>query len=253
MVNQSKTKLGLLIVPIIGLMLFTAQWAAAYHVDDRFGILISVVPQKYEFEVGETVLISGEVHALRNGAPILIKVFNPKNSACSFQQLPLDQNMKFKAQPIKLEGKLCNVEGEYAITAHYGSGKALTKFTVASSSNELTGGKAEVINAQIVSDFLNADNKYPIDLDWANNAVSLRNNMNQTVTFYIMFTEFDEKEITKKLLYQEVTLKPFERNFIIAPFVPQIINGKPNGYLHVFAWTALDDPTPLHPGLYIPY
>lgn len=247
------TKAGLIIIPIVGLMLLNVQWVSAHHIDDRFGILVSVVPQKYNFDLGEIVLISGEVHALRNGSPVLLKVFNSKNSACSFQQLPLDQNMKFKAQPIKLEGTLCSLEGEYAISAHYGSGKALTKFNVAGSDNGLSGGKAEVINAQIVSDFLRVDNKYPIDLGWATNAVLIRNNMNQTIEFYLIFTEFDVREITKGLSYKEVKLSPFEKEYVIAPFVPRMTDGKPNGYLHVFAWTSLDDPTPLHAGLYIPY
>ena len=247
------TKLGLVIVPVVGLMLLTAQLADAHHVDDRFGILISVAPQRYNFHIDETVLISGEVHALRNGSPVLLTVFNSKNSPCSFQQLSLDRDMKFEAQPIKLHGALCNVEGEYKITVYYGKGKALTKFNVAASSDELMGGEAEVINAQIVSDFLRVDNKYPVDLNWSTNAVRLKNNMNQTTTFYVIFAEFDTNEITKTLSYKEITLEPFRKDYVIAPFVPHIIDGKADGYLHIFAWTALDDPTPLHPGLYIPY
>lgn len=253
MKNIDNTNLWLVIVPIVGLMLLTGQWASAHHVDDRYGILISVAPQKYDFDLGETVMISGEVHVLRNGFPVILTVFNSKNSACNFQQLSLDQDMRFAAQPIKLQGILCGVEGEYKITVHYGMGKALTKFNVADSGNELTGGKAEVINAQVISGLLNFDNKYPIDLEWTTNAVFTRNNMNQTITFYLMFTEFDASEITKKLSYKEVTLEPLRREYVVAPFVPTIINGKPDGYQHVFAWTALDDPTPLHPGLYIPY
>lgn len=251
MVLKFKTKLA--IFPFIGLVLLTISSAYAHHVDDRYGILISVVPQKYDFNSGETVMISGEIHALRNGFPVILKVFNSKNSACSFQQLSLDQDMRFKAQPIRLAGVLCGIDGEYKITAHYGRGKALTKFNVAGSDGELTGGKAEVINAQIVSDLLKFGNKYPVDLDWATNAVLLRNNMNQTVTLYLMFAEFDANEITKKLSYSEVMLEPLEREYVIAPFVPQIVDGKPNGYLHVFAWTSLDSPTSLHPGLYVPY
>jgi len=241
------------IIPFIGLILLNIAPVYAHHVDDRFGILISVAPQKYDFNSGEPVIISGEVHALRNGFPVILKVFNPKNSACVFQQLSLDQDMRFNAQPVKLEGMLCGIEGEYKITVHYGRGKALTKFNVAGSNDELTGGRAEVINAQVVSDFLKFDNKYPVDLDWATNAVLLRNNMNQTVTLYLMFAEFDAKEITKRLSYSEVMLEPFEKEYVIAPSVPQIIDGKPNGYLHVFAWTSLATPTPLHPGLYVPY
>jgi len=251
--ETQKFKIGLAIVPFMGLILLNISSVDGHHVDDRFGILISVAPQKYDFAPGETVIISGEVHALRNGSPVLLKVFNSKNSACSFQQLSLDQDMKFKAQPIKLEGILCGVEGEYKITAHYGRGKALTKFNVAGSDDELTGGKAEVINAQVISELLRLDNKYPVDLDWATNAVLLRNNMNQTITLYLIFAEFDANEITKQLSYAEVTLEPFEKDYVVAPFVPQIIDGKPNGYLHVFAWTNLNAPTPLHPGLYVPY
>ena len=77
--------------------------------------------------------------------------------------------------------------------------------------------------------------------------------MNQTTTFYIIFAEFDTNEITKTLSYKEITLEPFRKDYVIAPFVPHIIDGKADGYLHIFAWTTLDDPTPLHPGLYIPY
>ncbi len=223
------------------------------YIDDRYGILISAVPQKYDFNLGETVIITGKVLALNNGAPLLLKVLNPNNAACSFQQLYLDHDMNFKAEPVKLAGSLCSVEGEYKITAYYGAGKALTKFSVAGSDHELTGGKAEVINAQKVLKILRYDNKYPIDLEWATNAVLLRNNLNQTISFYLIFAEFDANEITKKLSQVDITLAPFEKNYLIAPYVPQIIDGKPSGYLHVFAWTSLDAPAPLYPGLYIPY
>ncbi|MEM2760029.1 MAG: hypothetical protein QXN83_07330 [Nitrososphaerales archaeon] len=222
------------------------------YIDDRYGILISVVPEKYEFELGETLEISGKVLALNNGFPVILKVINPNNAACSFQQLSLDDEMNFKAQPVKLDGPLCSADGEYKITAFYGKGKSLTKFKIGSS-EELSGGKAEVVNAQLMQDRLRFDNKYTVDLDWATNAVLLRNNVNQTITFYLMFVEYDSNEITKKLSYQEVTLTPFEKNYAVAPYVPHIVNGKPDGYLHVFAWTSLSSPTPLHPGLYIPY
>ncbi|MFQ5969929.1 MAG: hypothetical protein ACE5J2_05500 [Nitrososphaerales archaeon] len=246
-------KFGIMILPILAVMLLTLHSASAHHVDDRFGILISIVPQRYNFDYGETVLITGEVHALRSGSPLLLKVFNPKNSACSFDQLPLDKDMKFKAQPVKLTGAFCGIEGEYKITAHYGKGKALMKFNLAVSQDELSGGKAEVINAKILSDFLKDDNKYPVDLDLTSNAVFIRNNMKQTIAFYLMLAEFDAYENTKHISWKEVTLKPFEKHYIVPTFVPRMIDGKPNGYLHVFAWTELENPTPLHPGLYIPY
>ncbi|MEE8132293.1 MAG: IPT/TIG domain-containing protein [Nitrososphaerales archaeon] len=223
------------------------------YIDDRYGILISAFPQKYNFEVGETVLVSGRVLALANGFPLILKIINPNGAACSFQQLYLDKDMKFEAEPMKLGGKLCSLEGEYKITAYYGKGKALTKFNVAASDVELTGGRVEVMNAQMVLDFIRYDNKYTVDLDWATNAVRIRNNLNETIPFYLMFAEYDADEVTKKLSYTEVTLEPFEKSHIVAPFVPRVIDGKPNGYLHVFAWTTLVDPTPLNPGLYVPY
>ncbi len=223
------------------------------YIDDRYGILISTFPQKYNFEVGETVLVSGRVLALANGFPLILKIINPNGAACSFQQLYLDKDMKFEAEPMKLGGKHCSLEGEYKITAYYGKGKALTKFNVAASDVELTGGRVEVMNAQMVLDFIRYDNKYTVDLDWATNAVRIRNNLNETIPFYLMFAEYDADEVTKKLSYTEVTLEPFEKSHIVAPFVPRIIDGKPNGYLHVFAWTTLVDPTPLNPGLYVPY
>jgi hypothetical protein len=224
------------------------------YIDDRYGILISVVPEKYDFELGETLAISGRVLALNNNNPLILKIINPNNAACTFQQLSLKEDMTFAAMPVKLEGQLCSQEGEYKITAFYGSGRALTKFRVAdSTADELTGGKAEVINAQKVTDILMYDNKYTIDLDWATNAVLLRNNVNETVTFYLMFAEFDADEITKNLSYKEVTLAPYDKSYVVAPYVPQVKNGKPDGYLHVFAWTSLNEPKPLHPGLYVPY
>lgn len=222
------------------------------YIDDRYGILISVVPEKYEFALGETLMISGKVLALNNNFPLILKIINPNDSACSFQQLTIDEEMNFEAQPVRLDGKLCSVEGEYKITAFYGKGKALTKFRIGSA-EELSGGKAEVINANLMKDNFRYDNKYTVDLDWATNAVLLRSNVNQTMTFYLMFIEYDANEITKKLSYTEVTLEPFEKDYVIAPYVPRIVNGEPDGYLHVFAWTSMDSPSPLHPGLYVPY
>lgn len=223
------------------------------YIDDRYGILISIVPEKYDFDVGETLTISGRVLALNNNFPLILKIITPANAACNFQQLYLNEDMTFTAQPVKLEGPLCSVEGEYKITAFYGKGKSLTKFRVAGYDDELTGGKASVINAHWIEEILRYDNKYTVDLDWATNAVLLRNNVNQTISFYLMFVEFDANEFTKNLSYQEVTLAPYERSYVVAPYVPQMKDGRPDGYLHVFAWSSMTEPKPLHPGLYIPY
>jgi len=223
------------------------------YIDDRYGILISVVPEKYDFVHGETLMISGKVLALNNNLPLILKVVNPNNAACNFQQLPIDKEMNFRAASLKLDGPLCSIEGEYKITVFYGRGKALTKFKLGASDGELTGGKAEVINANLMQNGFRYDNRYTVDLDWATNAVLLRNNVNQTIAFNLMFVEYDANEITKKLSNVEVTLEPLEKDYVIAPYVPRIINGKPDGYLHVFAWTDINSPEVLHPGLYVPY
>ena len=249
-----KTKLmfGLAIAPLIGLMLVTALPAFGHHVDDGSGVVISVAPQKYAFEPGEIVVLSGEVHALRNGYPVVLKVFNHKNQACDFQHVKLDEGMKFKSTPIKISGDLCGVKGEYKVTAHYGSAKAITEFYVGNTYQELTSGKAEVMNAKMVYNF-KSGNKYLVDLYWSTNSVLVRNNMDQTITSYIVFVEYDADEFTKDVSFVQVTVKPFDIQSTSVPFVPQIIDGKPNGYLHVFAWTSMSAPTPLHPGLYVPY
>jgi hypothetical protein len=223
------------------------------YIDDRYGILISVAPAKYNFAPGETLQISGKVLALNNNFPLILKIINPNNAACNFQQLTLDSEMNFMAAPAKLDGTLCSVEGEYKITAFYGKGKALTKFRIGNFEPDLTGGEAEVLNQKLMQEHFRFDNKYTVDLDWATNAVLLRNNMNQTQNFYLMFIEYDTDEVTKRLSHAQVTLAPYEHGYVIAPYVPKIINGKPDGYLHVFAWARLDSPTPLHPGLYVPY
>jgi hypothetical protein len=248
---QEKFKIQLAI-SFIGLMLLVVSPAYARHVDDGFGEVISASPQKYVFDAGEIVTIKGEVHALRNGYPVLVRVFNSDNGACNFQHLSLDNDMKFKSKPIKLDGYLCGINGKYKVTVHYGSAKAITEFYVGGSDIELTSGKAEVINAQIVSDFVKIDNKYPVDLYWSASSVLIRNNMNKTITSYIVFAEYDANETTKELSFTQVTLKPYKIEYTSVPFVPRIVDGKPNGYLHVFAWTSLDSPTPLHPGLYVP-
>src|SRR5574341_524287 len=234
---RTKIMVGLAIAPLLGLMLAVASPAFGHHVDDGSGVVISIAPQKYAFEPGEIVVLSGEVHALRNGSPVVLKVFNYKNQACDFQQVKLDEGMKFKSEPIKIYGDLCGVKGEYKVTAHYGSAKAIT----------------EVMNAKMVYNFIKSGNKYPVDLYWSTNSVLVKNNMDQTITSYIVFAEYDADEFTKDVSFVQITVKPFDIQSTSVPFVPQIIDGEPNGYLHVFAWTSLSEPTPLHPGLYVPY
>ena len=250
---ETKLMVGLAIAPLIGLMLVPVLPAYGYHVDDGLGEVITVAPQKHAFEPGEIVVLTGEVHALRNGYPVLLKVFNYKNQACAFQHLTLDEGMKFKSKPIKIYGDLCGVRGEYRVIVHYGSAKAITSFYVGNSYQEFSSGKAEVMNAKMVYNFIKSGNKYPVDLYWSTNSVLVRNNMDQTITSYIVFVEYDADEFTKNVSFMQITVKPFDIQSTSVPFVPQIIDGKPNGYLHVFAWTSLSAPTPLHPGLYVPY
>jgi hypothetical protein len=250
---RTRIMVGLAIAPLVGLMLAVASPAFGHHVDDGSGVVISIAPQKYGFEAGEIVVLSGEVHALRNGNPVVLKVFNYKNQACDFQQVKLDEGMKFRSEPIKIYGDLCGVKGEYKVTAHYGSAKAITEFYVGNSYQEFSSGKAEVMNAKMVYNFIKSGNKYPVDLYWSTNSVLVKNNMEQTITSYIVFAEYDADEFTNDVSFVQITVKPFDIQSTSVPFVPQIIDGKPNGYLHVFAWTSLSEPTPLHPGLYVPY
>jgi hypothetical protein len=254
MTNRNrKVTLGFCMAPLLGLVFLTPQWATAYHSDEGTYIMVSVTPQKANYDVRDTVTITGKIHALPNGFPLIVRVFNPENYACSFQQVDVDSNMRFRADPVLLEGPLCSVPGEYTVTVHYGSAKVLTKFYVQGYSSELTAGKVAAINAQIMYQFLDKDERYPTDLDWTRDGVLVSNNMNRTISFFLMFAEFDGNQMTEKLSYEQITLGPLKEYRATAPFVPQIVDGRANGFLHVFVWTSLESPIPLHPGLYIPY
>src|SRR5574341_1590146 len=101
----------LLISLLSSLLLFPVSAAYSSHVSGHYGTLISLVPLKYDFNYGETVNIEGQIHAIPNGYPVLIKIINPKGGVCQFMQIDMSDKQKtaFQADPIVLKGKYCGV------------------------------------------------------------------------------------------------------------------------------------------------
>ncbi|MFY3741022.1 MAG: hypothetical protein HMLIMOIP_001469 [Candidatus Nitrosomirales archaeon] len=247
------------------LLLFPVSAAYSSHVSGHYGTLISLVPLKYDFNYGETVNIEGQIHAIPNGYPVLIKVINPKGGVCQFMQIDMSdkQNTSFEADPIVLKGKYCGIDGEMTVSADWGSATALQKFRLSNGldSGLLSAGKVENLNARLVSDFYHKNNDYPILLDYepGSQTVYIKNNTPLDANFVLVMATFDKDRVTQDVIVKQINLPAFQDKFERTPISPNISGYTPSGkaipdsFMHIFAWTSLEDPTPLNEGIFVPY
>jgi len=256
-----KVVIGLIAV----ILLLPTSMAYSEHISGHYGTLISLVPLKYDFDYGETVIIEGQIHAIPNGIPVLIKVLNPKGGVCQFMQIDMNdaKETKFKADPIVLQGKFCGIDGEMTVAADWGSATALQKFRLSDGLDDglLSAGKVENLNARVVSNFYEKNNDYPILLDYEDGSqtVYIRNNTPLDANFVLVMATFDKNKVTQEVLVKQINLPAYQDMFDRTPISPHIVgyteSGKPiaDSFLHIFAWTSLEDPTPLNEGIFVPY
>lgn len=258
-----KVVIGL--IALIATMLSFPTSTYSEHISGHYGTLVSLVPLKYFYNYGERVTIEGQVHAIPNGIPVLIKVLNPKGGICQFMQIEMDDNgqTRFSTDPVVLQGKFCGIEGEMTVTADWGSATALQKFNLSDERDDglLTAGKVENLNARIVSDFYKKNNDYPILLGYepGSQTVYIKNNTPLDANFVLVMATFDKNRVAQDTITKQISLPAYQDMFERTPISPHIVgyseSGKPipDSFLHIFAWTSLENPTPLNEGIFVPY
>ncbi len=98
---------------------------------------------KRVYAVGESLVIHGLVQSPSNVTAI-VQVWNPNSEACSFQQVNVNNDASFTADPILLSGRLCGVTGTYTIKVFYGEFEGSTAFEVQQSTASTHGGNGKV-------------------------------------------------------------------------------------------------------------
>lgn len=86
--------------------------------------------EKRVYSVGESVIISGIVQSPSDNVPVIVQVWNPRNEACSSQQVTVGEDGSFIVRPIKLSGRICSIPGTYTVNAFYGEHGGNTSFEV---------------------------------------------------------------------------------------------------------------------------
>ncbi len=250
---------------ISSLLFFPVSAAYSTHISGHYGTLITLDALKYDYNYGEVVNIEGQIHAIPNGFPVLIKVLNPKGGVCQFMQVDMSdkKQTRFEADPVVLKGKFCGIDGEMTVTADWGSATALQKFRLSNGIDDglLSAGKVENLNARIVSSFYEKNNDYPILLDYEDGSqtVYIKNNTPLDANFVLVMATFDKNRVTQDVTVKQINLPAYQEMFERTPISPHISgyteNGKPipDSFLHIFAWTSLEDPTPLNEGIFVPY
>ncbi|MGH9923014.1 MAG: hypothetical protein ACRD38_09705, partial [Nitrososphaerales archaeon] len=107
---------------------------------------------------GESLVIMGLVDSPSN-SPVIVQVWNPNNKQCSVQNVDVNDNSSFKAEPIVLSGDVCGIEGTYTIKAFYGQLEGSTTFEVKVSDANEGNGKLQMLLDILNRAQQNVDNK----------------------------------------------------------------------------------------------
>lgn len=100
---------------------------------------------KHLYAVGESVVLLGLVKSPSN-IPVIVQVWNPKNEACSFQEVSVNDDGTFNAEPVLLDGKICGQPGKYTVKAFYGEFEGSITFEVrAQASAKEVDGRLETL------------------------------------------------------------------------------------------------------------
>ena len=107
---------------------------------------------------GESAVVMGIVQSPSN-SPVIVQVWNPNNKECSVQNVNVNDNGSFKAEPILLSGDQCGIEGTYTVKAFYGEFEGSTTFEVKVSETNAGNGKLQMLLDILNRAQQNVDNK----------------------------------------------------------------------------------------------
>ena len=128
-------------------------------VSDTPGDEITVVTDEDEYDIGQTVEISGEVPDLLlvDDEPLLIRINKPDGNPCRIDQIDVPSSGSYNYEMVL--GGTCGVAGEYEIEVTYGGEEGSTTF-------ELTGSSVSEYSLIVEGD------TYPIEYEMSGGSIN---------------------------------------------------------------------------------
>ncbi len=128
------------VLSCIGILLFAGLAYPASYAQSE----ITLSLDKRLYTVGESVVLVGAVDVPGN-IPVIIQVWNPRNEACTFQEVGVNNDGTFTASPILLSGRVCGAPGTYTVKAFYGESEGSITFEVRAQPAAETNGKLQTL------------------------------------------------------------------------------------------------------------
>lgn len=158
---SSKMKLTLSYLVIFGLSAFflTVQQASAQSLSPPTDAQITVKIDKDRYNRGDIMIVSGQVKSVVTNIPLTLQILDPDNNLVHIEQILVAADGKF-SMPIKVEGALWRLPGDYTLVVQYGFKhiSAVTHFQFDQAYTPVAG----VFNVKDLSSGQNFDLNYTI-------------------------------------------------------------------------------------------
>lgn len=159
-VNSMKLEISYcLVVLAMSTFFLTVQYSAAESLSPPTEAQITVKIDKDRYSRGDIMIVSGEVKSVVVNMPLTIQILDPDNNLVHVEQILVAADGRF-SMPIKIEGPLWRMPGEYSLVVQYGFKhiSAVTNFQFEQASAPLAG----VFNVKDLSSGQNFDLNYTI-------------------------------------------------------------------------------------------
>ena len=159
-VNSMKLEISYcLVVLAMSTFFLTVQYSAAESLSPPTEAQITVKIDKDRYSRGDIMIVSGEVKSVVANMPLTIQILDPDNNLVHVEQILVAADGRF-SMPIKIEGPLWRMPGEYSLVVQYGFKhiSAVANFQFEQASVPLAG----VFNVKDLSSGQNFDLNYTI-------------------------------------------------------------------------------------------
>ena len=155
-------KLGMpycLVALALSTFFLTVQYSAAESLSPPTEAQITVKIDKDRYSRGDVMIVSGEVKSVVTNIPLTIQILDPANNLVHVEQILVARDGRF-SMPIKIEGPLWRMPGEYSLVVQYGFKhiSAVANFQFEQASAPLAGA----FNVKDLSSGQNFDLNYTI-------------------------------------------------------------------------------------------
>ena len=119
---NSKMKLAIsccLVILVMSTFLSTVQYVAAESLSPPTEAQITVKIDKDLYNRGDIMIVSGEVESVVTNVPLTIQILDSDNNLVHVEQILVAADGRFSL-PIKIEGPLWRMPGEYSLVVQYG-------------------------------------------------------------------------------------------------------------------------------------